>query len=216
MIPTPLASPPTTVELIEGFSQGEANNCASIAAIKAAMKAFGGVHQVVAELHEQGDVILAKLRDGSRVIVSREEFDDARELSAFKHTSDGLLAHAHLLYAIMGNSYAQRELGGDTGDNCQRALKTLSMSGLYWSDAIDYLGLGPHAEVVADRKLPFSSGWIDQQANTPDGFIIQNAWHAWFASEGKHDQRGSVSEKVPFHFPSGIQRVSALIAPLAR
>lgn len=205
MIPASFAAPLSTQELIAGFYQGASNNCASIAAIKAALKLYGGAERVIANAVETTDGLVITLRDSTQLVLTAGELARATEASAFKGENKQLLAHAWFLYAIMGNTYAARHFGSESAENTERALKVLSTNGLYWSQGVEYLGLASHRQVVFDTWYPRQS-LVRQTARGTDPCIAQNKPHTWFACEGLHDHRG-VAQSAPFKLSSGILRL---------
>lgn len=205
MIPASFAAPLSTQELIAGFYQGASNNCASIAAIKAALKLYGGAERVLANAVETTDGLVITLRDSTKLVLTAGELARATEASAFKGENKQLLAHAWFLYAIMANTYAARHFGSESAENTERALKVLSTNGLYWSESVEYLGLTARRHIVFDTRIPHPS-LVRQTAAGVDACIAQNAWHAWFACEGLHDHRG-VAQSAPFKLSSGILRL---------
>jgi hypothetical protein len=205
VLPAPFSAPLSVAKIIEGFSQGAANNCASIAIIKAAIHRYGGARNVFASATERANGALqAKLRDGTQVKIEPAELAEAAEDAHFVVTNQRLGAHATLLYAVMVKVYATVELGGQSQSHLDQASKVLGMNGLLWKAAPRYLGLQDTIDVVFDTKVPQMKKVRGIVAEDRP-HVVQNAWHAWYAADGVHDSRGTVSSRS-FKWPSGVLR----------
>jgi len=75
-------------EVVNSFYQGKANNCASIALIKAAMDKYG--YKNVYQLKKERDQYVIVLRDNTELTISQEEFDLAKETSKFEKSKTNL------------------------------------------------------------------------------------------------------------------------------
>src|SRR5689334_4836797 len=68
--------------IASSFCQGEANNCASIALIKAAMLKYG--YNKIFDVQVKDNGYKLKLRDGTTIRVEKEEFEKARKKAEFE------------------------------------------------------------------------------------------------------------------------------------
>jgi hypothetical protein len=191
MIPERLSRERSGVELIGGFYQHGAGNCASIAVIKCAIAAFGKDpvyrHAVV-----DGDVVGIELRDGLKLRVTASELELASRRSFFAGEDKELLAHAHFLFAVMAKRAQMEGNDGRQGLNFSEAIDTLN-DGEFWLEAPTWLGLEPCVKLGPNRKLPAYGAAREFLSGRPYG-IGKSAQHVWFASMGVHDEYGTPSD----------------------
>jgi len=90
--------------LISGWRQTAEGNCASVAAIKAAMKEYG--NKVFDNVQRSEDGYSVKLKDGSTVNLSNQEFAFARGQAKFAGNDPQALAYAELCYSVMAKKHA--------------------------------------------------------------------------------------------------------------
>ena len=100
------AQEPSNFEVISTFNQNDANNCASVALIKAAMYKFG-YKNMFTELHDQGSYQIT-LKDGKKLTVSDAELTQAKDQSRFEVKNvlpnaqrDEVMHYAYLAYACI-------------------------------------------------------------------------------------------------------------------
>ena len=105
--------------VVSCFSQGAANNCASIALIKAAMLKYGYTNMF--ESKKERNTYKVKLKDGTKLEVTEEELTLARdEYAKFEITKtpevssaqDNVLFYAYLAYAVIAKSIVQNGYWG--------------------------------------------------------------------------------------------------------
>lgn len=93
-------------DLISGFRQTREGNCASVAAIKAAMKEYGGGVFRNVSRGENGYEI--ELQNGRKVQLSNEELAYARGQAQFAGNDPKALAFGELCYGVIAKEHASR------------------------------------------------------------------------------------------------------------
>jgi hypothetical protein len=105
------------------FSQGAANNCASIALIKAAMLKYG--YSNIFEYKKEGSIHKVKLKDGTNLEITDEELSlVSNKYAKFEITripeiatiQDNVIFYAHLAYAAIAKNIVKNGYWG-CGDN---------------------------------------------------------------------------------------------------
>lgn len=109
-----LSQPPSDSALLSSFYQGSANNCASIALIKAAMLKYG--YNRILSYQKETESYRVILKDGTKLMLTEEELQMASEKSDFDTTDsyqllgsakDSLLFYTYLSYASIAKNIEQ-------------------------------------------------------------------------------------------------------------
>lgn len=103
--------------LFAGWRQTAEGNCASVAAIKAAMKEYGS--NVFDNVQRTDNGYAVQLKDGKTVNLSDQEFAFARGQAKFAGNDPQALAYAEFCYSVMAKNHAERhrvDLGRATVD----------------------------------------------------------------------------------------------------
>ena len=166
--------------VLEAFGQDGKKNCASVALIKGALATYGsgdtnGVF-VTYESEEHGSDHRVSLRDGTTLVISDKQIDDAAKKSGFALGSDEAIFHrANMMYAVMAQHAVQLGLA----KSFSGALKKLGAGNDLPVDVIDqYLGLTAKAITFDDTTHTAS-------------FIYGGDLHVVFATEQTFDQCGT-------------------------
>lgn len=193
IIPKPLKSPIVGRELIEGFYQGAAGNCASIAIIKCAISLFG-VETVFSSATQTVGQANVTLRDGFTTSVTPDHLATARRLSKFAGKNVELLSHAHFLFTVMATRVLAEENDGRRVHSFEEAAATLN-DGEHWLEGPKWLGLSDYVREGPNWPWGFvvarwrAKRWL---ARRPHG-IAKSAKHVWYTSKGLHDEAGKVT-----------------------
>ncbi|MBS2040193.1 hypothetical protein JST97_34720 [bacterium] len=91
-------------DLITGWRQTREGNCASVAAIKAAMNQYGS--DVFRDVQRTADGYQVQLKDGRQVNLSNDEFALARGQAQFAGRDPQALAYAELCYSVLAKQHA--------------------------------------------------------------------------------------------------------------
>jgi hypothetical protein len=78
----------TDFDVVNLFYQGKANNCASIALIKAAMIKYG--YKEIFKIVKLDGEYSIKLRDNSNLVITQSEYDLAKKYSNFETNESNL------------------------------------------------------------------------------------------------------------------------------
>lgn len=190
MIPVALQRPRTGIELVRGFYQHGAGNCASIAAIKCAIAAFGVVSVYRLASENQG-IVSVQQRDGFEVHLSADEIELAARRNFFAGEDAELLVQARFLFSVMAKRAQLDGNDGRQGMSYGEAIESLN-DGEFWLEAPGWLGLAACVVHGPDRKLP-NSGAAKVFLESHDYGVAKSAKHVWFASRGIHDEYGTPS-----------------------
>ncbi|OZO03432.1 hypothetical protein B7453_16555 [Pseudomonas sp. IB20] len=160
---SPPGQPPGDVWL--GLSEGEGSNSGVLAGIKAAMMRFGqsprGVYSSVRE-HPMGCEVV--MRDGYKVMITKDELAKAKDVADFRGTDPGMIKDAVFMYAVTakreqerikhaGISYARRHLS----DPFEAAMQQLNDN--FWAHkALAALGLTGNVRQVPVSELEAKGG----------------------------------------------------------
>lgn len=186
-LPVPITTSLSSDEIIRGFYQGIAGNCASIAAIKAAIMAFGA-RPVFSRTGADGDGYVVVMRDGDdEYSFTADELEMAKRMSRFRGDHAVLLSHAHFMFAAMARRAQLENNDGSSGMSFAEAVDSLN-DGEYWKEGLHWLGLERFVIEGPDTRLPSprAAGFLADKA----AGIGQSAKHTWFASMGQHDETG--------------------------
>lgn len=111
-------------QIISSFYQGSANNCASIALIKAALYKYG--FNKMFSYSQLGGKYNIILKDGTKLSISLEEYNSSVSYSNFDTTGsyeilgsskDSVLFYAYLSYAIIAKNISQNGYWGCADEN---------------------------------------------------------------------------------------------------
>jgi hypothetical protein len=190
---------PSNEDIIKAFWQQGANNCASIALIKAAVSTFG-VNNVF-ELERTEDKYWAKLKDSTEVNFSKADLELSIKVGSFQKSKDtspekqqmytSIKEYAELCFAVMVAKY-----NIDNNINSfEKSLLSLS-NGANARFVSQYLGLGKYCSEVfrGNAELSNMIAWQHMP------------WlkHVVYMSENKCDYYGTVFTNVD-KFPKRIQ-----------
>jgi hypothetical protein len=182
---TDLEGPIDGDRLVLGVKQGAAGNCASLAAIKAAIAACWP-EPVLLNVREQATEVSFKMRDNMELEyrVNREEIVRVGSAARFAGKDTALVDHVRFLYAAM-IARAKIEDSTHTEDQLIEDLN----DGEYYRDTPDFLGLESWKVDGPGRLRPARrNGFLRAHV----ACIAANAHHAWFVTYGHHDQWGTV------------------------
>lgn len=200
--------------IIRAFAQGAAGNCTSIAAIKAAMLAFGP-RPIFTSIRsdEGGDVVT--MRDGSTEYrLSTAELSAAPALSRFVPTDSALTAYANYLFAAMTKRVQVESAAEGRQLTFAEAAEELN-EGQHWIRGPYWLGLEQYVLHGPNSRVPYLAN-PRRFLRTQEAGIAKRYNHTWFTSFDLHDQRGEA--KGPFRFISGaialdIEKIRAEVLP---
>jgi hypothetical protein len=187
-LPPEMTTPYSTRDLITGFYQAGAGNCASIAAIKAALMAFG-TRPVFARTSMNGTDHVVVMRDAE----TEYRFTEAELQLAAKHMSikgddELLVAHAHFMFAAMAKRVQHQGNDGKPKPTFESAIASLN-DGEYYLEGPKWLGLGAFIKQGPQRKMPFY-GAASRFLAANEAVICKSPKHAWFGSFGLCDRYG--------------------------
>ncbi|MCK8479032.1 hypothetical protein [Psychroserpens algicola] len=188
----------TKEDLILSFWQKGANNCASIALIKASIEVFGLNN--VFDLSHNGDEYKAILKNDNEVFFNQQNLNKSIIIGSFQKSKDltesklelykKIKDYAEICFVIMVANCAKIE-----NIDFDKALKKLS-NGANARFVSKYLGLEKHASKAFRRKdhLEGMIAWI------------HSPWrkHVVYMSQGVFDFYGVISKKTR-KFPKRIQ-----------
>jgi hypothetical protein len=154
-------------DLISGWRQTQEGNCASVAAIKAAMHEYGG--NVFDKVDRNDNGYQIQLKDGRSLSLSNQEFALARGQAQFAGSDPQSLAYAELCYSVIAKQHA-------LNNNVDLLKSCFDLNnGFDPRDAARALGLG-------NQMIPF---------NGQDGAVWNNS-HAVYKN-GYYDLWGRAS-----------------------
>jgi len=202
-LPKKMENPIDTEDLIKGFYQGRAGNCASIAPIKAALMLFGK-NSIFRSVDIREDEYVVVMRDSKiEYTFTDMELDRATKLSNFKGDDLDLLEYAHFIFAAMCKRAQLENNDNHAEEGFDSAISSLN-DGEYWKDGPFRLGLGDYVISGPDSRLPlWNRGRLNAHLRQHRVSIVKSAKHVWFSSEGMHDWYGSVKRSLP-RFSSGV------------
>lgn len=192
-------------DLVSEFSQTDRGNCASVAVIKAAMDTYG--NKVFDQVRPLDDgAYQVTLRDGSQVVVTREELEAAATATHFDVEDPGADAYATLSYAVIAKRYQQ-----ESGMTYAESLVEMA-NGAYPEEIAGYLGLGDLLEHVPVGELEGQDAgviWGDGHARYVSGFHA-DSW-------GRPEDFDDISDPnhVAFVFrkePTTLERMLEMVA----
>jgi hypothetical protein len=173
--------------LFKAYTQDTANNCASIALIKANLNAFGlyGIYK-----EKVLDKITSEytLKDGSKILITKAEIDFARKKFSVD-TSNATSAYLRnivktsvVCYALMGKRFGIEfpDLGSSSYEKNIDFISDVSFDvrfGIYLLGTADY--------------FIFLTRWANIRGKK--GVVVWSPHHTVFASEKKCDMRGDAS-----------------------
>jgi len=187
---------------LQAFAQGQANNCISVALIKAAVQRYG-IGQVFDTLRA-GDQVRVTLRDHTVLTVTDAERRQAARQAAFKRPPVAglpateqlaLISYAHLCYAVIAKYLQTQQLYLCTNDNNQpdatdalgsydRALRKLSRKGICSDNDYRHLGL----RALDPTAPPYNPG---TDFSGHQGVVAYNHEHAVFVLGQQYDCYGT-------------------------
>jgi hypothetical protein len=191
---------PTNIQLIKAFNQGAANNCASIALIKAAIEVHGT--DGVFKLTKNQQDYTAKLKNGAEVIFTQQELDLSIKVALFtpglsedaaeQLVYNEILLYAQKCFAVMVCMHQQINQEA----TFEKALNVLN-NGANSNYISAFLGLEQYTTDRIRRMNPGEKGMIAW---------AQKPWlkHTVFMSQNVFDDDGSVSRNVS-RFPKRIR-----------
>lgn len=186
-------------DLITGFYQFGAGNCASIAAIKAALMAFG-THPVFRRVAIDGPDYVVVMRDAdTEYRFTEAELELAAKDMSIKGGDDLLVAHAHFMFTAMAKRVQQHGNDGKPMPTLESAIASLN-DGEHYLEGPKWLGIAKHVKQGPNRKLPFY-GKAKRFVVANVATISKSPRHAWFGSHGLCDNYGKVDG--PFSTISG-------------
>lgn len=181
--------------LITGFRQGAAGNCASIAAIKASIMACAP-EAVLIGVRRDGERFTYRMRDlpGLDFTIRLDVVESTGDASRFEGDDEDLLAHAKFLFCAM---VLRDRWNRDEEDLPERTLdETIAdlNDGEYFLDSPGLLGLGKKWVWHGPGRLPRQRRRFLAHHSAA---IAANGKHAWFVSNGQHDDYGDVDRRKP-------------------
>jgi hypothetical protein len=178
------------------FKQGAANNCASIAVIKASIATFG--MDLTNGIFKEDQVSLEDglhhitLRSGEVLTISTAQINQAKDYSKFEMVAGAapesqIVDRAYLLYAVMAQRAAT--LGTQPGSIFSEASSS-------YEDGLRLLSLeGRDADLL---PALFGLKTVDVPTTSTDqiAYIQTNYYHAAFAVQGMYDEHGTPTPTV--------------------
>lgn len=175
-----------------GVSEGQGGNSGILAGIKAAMMRFGqsplGVFSTISENQGTYEVVM---RDGYKVLVTRDEVEKARQCADFRGTDSGMIKDATFIYAVAAKRMENEAFSGPkTGEHnnsrrdgpYQGAMDELNSTYWWASKTLPRLGLSDHM-----RKIP----WSELEAKGGVGIVMVGA-ESLLMANGYTDMYGPV------------------------
>lgn len=172
-------------KVITAFKQGQRNNCASIAAIKACIERFG-VGQVFKETIV-GDTVTVTLKNANTVTASLKEMKKLElEADFVQGTNTSISAYARRCFAVMILKYMRSHNVGT-----KSAINALNKTGLNTDIAFEYLGM-VESDVI---RLEYSNSGAADLSNfhVESAYVLYNSYHAAFASNKNYDEYGELT-----------------------
>jgi hypothetical protein len=164
-------------QIIAGFKQGGTGNCVSVAAIKAAMTAFGPdqIFRSVSRTPTGHDVVM---RDGVSVHVTDAELARSRSLSRFEGADRALLDQANLAFAAMSKRVILEGNDGYRQTSLDSAARSLN-NGESFLEGAHWLGLDGHMKTIAPGEI-----------HQHKAVVAASKKHAVFVTDGVVDRFG--------------------------
>lgn len=164
-------------QIIAGFKQGGTGNCVSVAAIKAAMTAFGPdqIFRSVTRTPTGHDVVM---RDGVSVHVTDAELARSRSLSRFEGADQALLDQANLAFAAMSKRVMVEGNDGYRQTSLDSAARSLN-NGESFLEGAHWLGLDGHMKTIAPGEI-----------HAHKAVVAASKKHAVFVTDGVVDRFG--------------------------
>ncbi len=169
---------PSGAEIISAFKQGGTGNCVSVAAIKAAMTAFGPDRVFSSSTRVAGGTDIV-MRDGVRVHVSDEDLRKARGLSRFVGPASPTLDAATMMYAAMCKRAMLEGNDGYRHSSIESAARSLN-NGESYLEGAHWLGLDAHMKTISPNDL-----------DRYPAAIAASKKHAVFVADGAIDRFGA-------------------------
>lgn len=186
---------------MQAFAQDQANNCISVALIKAAILRYG-VGEVFDTLRT-GTQVQVTLRDGTLLVLTDAERQQAAAWARFKQplapglpTAEraAIVSYATFCYAVLAKYIQTKHLHGCTNDAGQaavlaplgryrRTLRFLTNTSICSDNAYRHLGL----PVLNDKAPPYSPS---QVFSPTTGAVAYNDGHAVFVLGNQYDDHG--------------------------
>jgi hypothetical protein len=187
---------------LQAFAQGKANNCVSVALIKAAIQRYG-VGQVF-DTVRTGSQVRVKLRDRTELTVSDAERRQAASQATFKQPAvaglptaerAALVGYANFCYAVMAKYLETQKVYLCTDDDnqldstaalgsYQHALDKLTEDGLCSDNAYRHLGL----RALDQTAPPYKPS---EDFSSKKGVVAYNSHHAVFIMGKQYDHYGT-------------------------
>ena len=191
---------PSAFNVMDLFYQGRANNCASIALIKAAMFRYGYNEMFTVEKDNEKYKIV--LRDGTKLTVTEDELVLAKRVARFEINNESPLTqpqredvmfHAYLAYAAIAKFIEENGYWGCENEDgsslhltrirrYEDALRFITKTSYCTDNAHRLLGL----KIIGNRVSRFEP---DNKLIEP-GIILYSSGHAVAVHESKIDCRG--------------------------
>ena len=193
---------------MQAFAQGKANNCISVALIKAVIQRYG-VGQVFDTLHtaEQPGQVRLTLRDHTELMLTDEERQQAGAWARFKQPDPpqlpaaeqaALVSYATLCYAAMAKYIATKQLYGCTDERTNRrdssaalgryraALRLLTNKSICSDNAYRHLGLRATDGTDGGHTYDSKQDFMDKT-----GVVAYSEHHAVFVLGRCYDNHGT-------------------------
>lgn len=186
--------------VMSSFSQGSANNCASVALIKAAMYRYG--YENIFRYEREGDLYKVVLKDGTKLSITGDELSLAKRYADFDTSGSRLLSdvereqllhYAYLAYACIAKNIALNGYWGCVDDrgnsnhynrmkHYSRALHFITRTSFCTDNCHRLLGLK-----IRDNKILDYTG---AQVLADKGIILYSWGHAVAVYDNKLDCHG--------------------------
>ena len=130
------------------FSQGNANNCSTVASIKAVMRQFGKhPTDVFKAVHETADGYHITLRNNETTYLTKAEFKQAAAAAQFKGEDPQTVLYASFMYAVSAKRYQE------TGPASYSESLNILNSGGRLEYGFRRLGVWDQIEPIAPQQL---------------------------------------------------------------
>lgn len=199
-ITIPCFSQTSDFEVVNLFYQGKANNCASIALIKAAMSKYG--YKNIFQVTKNDNKYSIKLKDNTELTISKDEYDLAKKYSKFEINETQLsstekeevLYYAYLSYAVIAKYIEKNGFWGCVDNNgnsfhyrktksYEESLNFITRTSICTDNCYRLLGLK-----IKDGKVQNYTG-TENMNNT--GIILYSWQHAVATYNSKLDCHGT-------------------------
>ena len=168
--------------LLDSYSQGEKDNCGSVALTKLVFALYGPAPASgpFSRVVQADGSFAVQLADGSSAAVTTQELRLAAGASGMEAGTGNTLDAANLLYAVMAVRLAHARDGHTLGRAAfERALTTLSKGG----DEADEDKLAPLLGFAFDDRSADNSA--------KQVYLLSSPLHVAFAFEGNYDEHGA-------------------------